>query len=235
MVLSKTLLMNSKFSLESTDSAWSHVPALLDSPLGDTQENVRCLLSIFPVFSAFLSWGSDRRCVLSMQWANTEWLQIMLHQSWESRCAPHRQLCRAKSLQCLVSSTFLLCQLFFCSLSLSVKCFLCPLFLDKFVFACLNMWACVCACGFIEISGNTVGNYQRNLQQFLVSLNLGDSRPWYLQVECVQLQTAEICLSLFFLCFFFSFAGTAFSCSRKSISSPLREREGVIYTLVWMG
>lgn len=139
MVLSKTLLMNSKFSLESTDSAWSHVPALLDSPLGDTQENLRCLLSIFPVFSAFLSWGSGGRCVLSMQWANTEWLQIMLHQSWESWCAPHRQLCRAKSLQCLVSSTFLLCQLFFAPSLLVSSAFCVHFFM---ISLCLHVWIC---------------------------------------------------------------------------------------------
>lgn len=197
--------------------------APLDSPLGDTQENVRCLLSIFPLFSAFLSWGSGRRCVLSMQWAIKEWLQSMLHPSWESWCAPHRQLCRAKSLQCLVLSTFLFVQAFFFAPSLIVSSAFCVhyVIVGTFVFACLNVWAC--ACGFIEISGNTVGNYQRNLQQFLVSLNLGDSRLWYLQVVCVQLQTAYICLSLFFLYFFFYLAGTAFSCSCTSILSPLRE------------
>lgn len=54
----------------------------------------------------------------------------------------------------------------------------------------------VCACGFIEISGNTIGNNQKNLQQFNVSHSFGDSHLCYLQVECVQLQTAYMCLSL---------------------------------------
>lgn len=54
----------------------------------------------------------------------------------------------------------------------------------------------VCACGFIEISGNTIGNNQLNLQQFHVSHSFSDSHLCYLQVECVQLQTAYMCLNL---------------------------------------
>lgn len=118
-------------------------------------------------------------------------------------CTPRRWLCRAKSLQCLVLSTYLWCQLIlspflFLSLSLGLKCFPCLLCHGTcmYAFACLNVWACACVCGFIAISGNTVGKYQRNLQQCHVSLSFSDSLLCYLQVMCVQLQMAYICLNL---------------------------------------
>lgn len=97
-------------------------------------------------------------------------------------------------MQCLTLSTFLLCQL---NLSpfLDLKCFLCPLCHDKYL--CVCMFECVSMrvrpCGFTEISENTVGNYQRNLQQCHVSLSFSDSRQCYLQV--CPAQTAYICLS----------------------------------------
>lgn len=118
-------------------------------------------------------------------------------------CALHWWLCRSKSLQCLVLSTFLWCQLIFSS-------FFIPLLLSRsqvlsvstcygkcmYAFACLNVWACVCACGFFEISGNTVGNYQKTLQQCHVSLSFSDSLLCYLQVVSVQLQMVYICVNL---------------------------------------
>lgn len=65
---------------------------------------------------------------------------------------------------------------------------------------CVCMFECVsmrmCACDFIEISGNTVGKYRRNLQQCLVSLSFSDSLLCYLQEVCVQLQMLYICLNL---------------------------------------
>lgn len=58
------------------------------------------------------------------------------------------------------------------------------------MFECVSMR--VCACGFFEISGNTVGSYRRNLQQCHVSRSFSDSLLCYLQVVCVQLQIAYI-------------------------------------------
>lgn len=63
---------------------------------------------------------------------------------------------------------------------------------------------CVCACGFVEISGNT-GNYQRNLQQCHVALvSVTCSCAIY---KCVQRQMTGICLRLGYLSSF-SLAGT---------------------------
>lgn len=129
----------------------------------------------------------------------------MLLPSWESwcTCALQRWLCRAKSLQCLVSSTFLLCQLNSLHL-ISPYLQLSSAFHVHYIIVnmCICVWMFVlasmrvCACVFIEISGNTVGNYKRNLQQCHVSLSFSDSLLCYLQVVCVQLQISYICLNL---------------------------------------
>lgn len=91
----------------------------------------------------------------------------------------------------------------------------------------------MCACGFIEISGNTVGKYQRNLQQCLVSLSFSDSLLCYLQVVCVQLQMAYICLNLLCRSSSFSLAGTELFVVLVQSICVLSER--MVYTSVGEG
>lgn len=112
-------------------------------------------------------------------------MQLPSRESW---C---RQMCWAKSLQRLVLSTTPVVFLSFC-IFLLLSSALCVHFARVGVSSCVCMFECVimrvCACGFIEILGNTVGNYQRNLQQCSVSLSFSDSRLCYLQMVCDQLR-----------------------------------------------
>lgn len=86
-------------------------------------------------------WQETTLRVLQMQWANTEWLQRMLLPPWGSWCthAHHIGDGAGQSLQCLVLSTFLWCQLIF---SLFLKCALCLLSHGKYVYLSLHVWMC---------------------------------------------------------------------------------------------
>lgn len=104
-LLSKSLLMFCRVSSESTDWKQNHKPALLDSPLCDLQENLRCR----PISSSFqyslhssgtVQAEDDALCVLLMQWAKTEWFQGVQFPSGERwrTFVLHWRLLRGKKL-----------------------------------------------------------------------------------------------------------------------------------------
>lgn len=123
-------------------------------------------------------------------------------------CAQPRRPCGAKkqpkkSLQCLFLSAFLS----FFYFSASLKCFLC--IMACVLYVCVCMFECeimrACACGFFEISENTVGKYRRTWQQW----------PWFHWLSPV-LFTCSVSscrwtasVSTFVLSVFFFSAGTS--------------------------
>lgn len=128
----------------------------------------------------------------------------------EYTCTSHRNQCRArKSLHCVGYRAFDLLFFFLIHLPVSgLRCSLCTVYHQcKYKYACLNVKArvCVCACGFVEISGNT-GNYQRNLQQCHGSLGFSDLLLCYLQV-CPASDDKHL------VCFFFFFSWHRAFCS----------------------
>lgn len=181
-----------------------------DSPLWDPRENAsRLSFSPTSQTSAFLSWGSCwRRSSRSPSGVVSTYRVVAKDAASILRepmhvCALQVRPCRTKSLQCFVFSTFLWCQLMFSLLSkFSFSQGPSSAFCVHFVMVSLcilwlhvSAWACVCTF-FFEISGNTVGNNQKNLQQFCVNCSFSDSHLCYLQVVCVQLETAYACLSI---------------------------------------
>lgn len=90
----------------------------------------------------------------------------------------------------------------------------------------------MCACGFIKISGNTVGIYQRNLQQCHVSLSFSDSPVLFTSSVCpapdgMHLSQSSLTLSLF------SLAGTELFVVLVESICLLSER--MVYTSVGEG
>lgn len=142
----ETLRIFCKVSSESTDWKWSHKSAQLDSPLWSSGEcDASSHLSIFLVLSAFLRWCSGWRwsslcpsnAVSKYRVIAKDAASILREMMYT--CAPHRRLCRAKSLQCLVLSTFLWCRWF--SLPQVSSAFR-VYFVMVSVCMCLHVWMC---------------------------------------------------------------------------------------------
>lgn len=197
---------------------WLRVPNI--SPLLSSGEReLSSHLFIFQVLSAFFIWCSAWRwssqcpsnAVSRCRVVAKDAASILRELTYT--CTQHRRLCRAKSLQCLVWSTFLGSLLIFSPfflfhcLSFSLKCFPCIM---ESVCMCLHVWlwehACVCMCVSLRSQETLLVNTSGICSSVMLAL-VSVTHFCAIYMWCVQLQMTNICLH-FELSFFFSLAGT---------------------------
>lgn len=93
---------------------------------------------------------------------------------------------------------------FFSTLSLGLKCF--PRLLRQcqwmYAFACFDVWACACACDFIEISGNAVG-ITRGLCSSAVLALVSVTLSCAIYKSWVSSSSCHTCVSILVVCLLF--------------------------------